>query len=367
MRHARHLAPAARRSAAPAAARPRSACARSTPCCVEARQRLAPASPPTSAPKPLRSRSLCSASTRRRSSIDATPSSARRRLSAFGPRPWMRSSATTAGGCFCAQPLELGDLAGLDQLADLLGGALADALDLLQLLRRSACPRSDACAAIACAALSYARTRNDCGSPSSSMVSSASSRSMSSTSCLVSATPHVLPRAGATRATRRDHSADGESQVPPRAAARACVCARHARLRSHAARRAPHRAGLDRADDRRHPDRGGRPHLRRRRHRQVRHARGQRARRRARNHQRRPRALQPERRIDQLLAGAGAGSPGGDPVADARGRRRRAVPAGLGPRRPEARIGQHSSPARRAVTGSCSAATATRAATCPER
>jgi hypothetical protein len=27
----------------------------------------------------------------------------------------MRSSATTAGGCFGPQPLELGDLAGLDQ------------------------------------------------------------------------------------------------------------------------------------------------------------------------------------------------------------------------------------------------------------
>jgi hypothetical protein len=48
-------------------------------------------------------------------------------------------------------------------------------------------PRSVACASIACAALSYARTRKDCGSPSSSMVSSASSRSMSRTSCLVSA------------------------------------------------------------------------------------------------------------------------------------------------------------------------------------
>jgi hypothetical protein len=37
-----------------------------------------------------------------------------------------------------AQRLELGDLAGLDELADPLGRALADVLDLLQILHRHA-------------------------------------------------------------------------------------------------------------------------------------------------------------------------------------------------------------------------------------
>ena len=55
-------------------------------------------------PKPLSARSLCSPSTRRRSSIDCTPSSARNRLTALGPSPWMRSSATTPGGCLARSP-----------------------------------------------------------------------------------------------------------------------------------------------------------------------------------------------------------------------------------------------------------------------
>ncbi len=55
---------------------------------------------------------------------------------AFGPEPLDAQQRDDAGGCFCAQRLELGDLAGLEQLADLLRGALADAVDLLQLLDR---------------------------------------------------------------------------------------------------------------------------------------------------------------------------------------------------------------------------------------
>ncbi len=61
-------------------------------------------------PNPESARSLCSASTRRRSSIDCTPSSARSRLSALGPSPWIRSSSTTLRGCFCAEALQLLDL-----------------------------------------------------------------------------------------------------------------------------------------------------------------------------------------------------------------------------------------------------------------
>ena len=48
----------------------------------------------------------------------------------------MRSSATTLARVLLAQRLELLDLPGLEQLADLVGGALADALDLLELLAR---------------------------------------------------------------------------------------------------------------------------------------------------------------------------------------------------------------------------------------
>ena len=54
--------------------------------------------------------------------------------------------------------------------------------------RRTASPGRIPWALIDCAALSYARTRNEFGSPSSRTVSSASSCSMSSTSCFSSAT-----------------------------------------------------------------------------------------------------------------------------------------------------------------------------------
>ena len=70
----------------------------------------------------------------RRSTV--TPSSLRSFASALGPRPWMRSSATTLAGCFWRSASSFCDPARLEQLADLLGGALADALDLLELLER---------------------------------------------------------------------------------------------------------------------------------------------------------------------------------------------------------------------------------------
>ena len=45
----------------------------------------------------------------------------------------MRSSATTLRGCFWRSSSSFWHLAGVEQLADLFGRALADALDLLQL------------------------------------------------------------------------------------------------------------------------------------------------------------------------------------------------------------------------------------------
>ena len=99
------------RCARPAAARPRWACARAAPA-PRGAPATAPASPPTSRRSRLSVAQLrARPATRRRSSIDCTPSSARSRLTALGPSPWIRSSATTLGGCFCAQHLELGDLA----------------------------------------------------------------------------------------------------------------------------------------------------------------------------------------------------------------------------------------------------------------
>ena len=138
-------------------------------------------------PNPFRSRSLCSASTRRRSSIEATPSSARSRLTAFGPRPWMLSSATTAGGCFARRPSSFATLP-VSISSRIFSAVLLPTPSIFCSSATDSFPRSDPCALIDCAALSYARTRNEFGSPSSRIVSSASSCSMSSTSCFSSAT-----------------------------------------------------------------------------------------------------------------------------------------------------------------------------------
>jgi hypothetical protein len=84
-----------------------------------------------------------------------------------------------------AQRLELLDLARLEQLADLRGGALADPVDLLELLHGQT-PRSVACARSP-ARPSRRRARETTAGRLVERVSSASSRSMSSTSCFVSA------------------------------------------------------------------------------------------------------------------------------------------------------------------------------------
>ncbi len=104
-------------------------------------------------PKPLSARSLCSASTRRRSSIDCTPSSARSRCSAFGPRPWMRSSATTAGGCFWRSASSLATLP-VSMSSRIFSAVLLPMPSIFCSSLTVSCPRSLACAVIACAALS---------------------------------------------------------------------------------------------------------------------------------------------------------------------------------------------------------------------
>jgi len=104
-------------------------------------------------PKPFRSRSLCSASTRRRSSIEATPSSARSRLTAFGPKPWMLSSATTAGGCFARSPSSLATFP-VSSSSRIFSAVLLPTPSICCRSFTVSAPRSDPCALIDCAALS---------------------------------------------------------------------------------------------------------------------------------------------------------------------------------------------------------------------
>ena len=85
------------------------------------------------------------------------------------------------------QGLEFLDLAGLEELANFSRPYSCRRPRFFCSSFTVSLPRSEASAPMACAALSYARTRKDCGSPSSSIVSSARSRSISRTSCFVSA------------------------------------------------------------------------------------------------------------------------------------------------------------------------------------
>ena len=88
------------------------------------------------APKPSSSRTRCSASARRRSSIGVHAQLAaqlRERLRSQALDAQQRDHARRV---LLAQRLELPDPARLEQLADLLGGALADPLDLAELLER---------------------------------------------------------------------------------------------------------------------------------------------------------------------------------------------------------------------------------------
>ena len=56
---------------------------------------------------------------------------------AFGPRPWMRRSATTLGGCFCAQVLELLRRCPVSRSSRILAAVLLPMpVDLLELLGR---------------------------------------------------------------------------------------------------------------------------------------------------------------------------------------------------------------------------------------
>ncbi len=104
-------------------------------------------------PNPDSPRSFFSASTRRRSSIDSTSSSARSRLSALGPSPWMRSSSTTLRGCFCRRPSSFSTFP-FSRSSRIFSAVLLPIPSICCSSRAVSRPRSLACAEIAWAALS---------------------------------------------------------------------------------------------------------------------------------------------------------------------------------------------------------------------
>ena len=105
------------------------------------------------APKPARSRTACAASARRRSSIEATPSSLRSLASAFGPSPWIRSSATTPGGCFWRSASSFATRP-VSSSSRIFSAVLLPIPSIFWSSLVVSTPRSVACAAIAWAALS---------------------------------------------------------------------------------------------------------------------------------------------------------------------------------------------------------------------
>ena len=239
----------------------------------------------------------------------------------------MRSSATTRGRVLRAQRLELRDLAGLEQLADLLGRALADALDLLQLLDGELAE--------------VGRLRGDrlrralVGAHAERLrVALVEDRQLGELAQHVEHVllrvghGHVVPRrTGTTRAAQLESQfADSEAQTSP--ARSVCGCVRRARLRPPC-RRALTRPGWMAPMSDATADRGGGPHVRRRRHgRGV--GMGEDS------------VIAVElgitnagREPDKVSAGSMwcwlelAADPGRDAVADARGRRRRRLPQGV--------------------------------------
>ena len=255
----------------------------------------------------------------------------------------MRSSATTAGGCFCAQrprasrPCRSRAARGSSRPCS------------CRCLRSSAAPSTVSLPEVG-------RLRGDrlrgalVGAHAERLrIALLEHRQLGE---LVQHVEHVLLRVGHgacftsdkdnPRKSRLSHNADGEAQALAR---RVRGRVRGARLRQP--RFAPctlPQPDLDVADVRRDAERGAGPRVRHRRRDEVGHGRGQRARRRPRHHQHGPRTVHAQRRIDVVLDGAVARPPGRDAVADARGRRRGRLP-GRGPRRPEARVDDD--PARR--------------------
>ena len=326
VRHARHLAPAAPRSAAPAAAPPRSACARPTPAargapsdrarlssdfCAEALEvaqlvlgehapqivdrlrrparRAAASAPWVPAPGCAAARPpRADASARSASSLATLPVSISSRIFSAVLLPIPSIFCSSCDG----QLAQIGRLRR-DRLRGALVGAHAERVRIALLEDRQLGELVEHVQHVL-----FACPPRRCF-----------------TSLCRSRTTRASPALG-------HNSADGESQI---AGSSCCPRVGRARLRPAPSAGAPDPAGVDVADDRRDPERRGGPHLRDGRHPHQRHGRRQRPRRRARHHQRRPRALQPERGIDLLLDGAVAGRARRDAVADARGRRRRAT------------------------------------------
>ncbi len=166
------------------------------------------------APRPGSSRSFCSAKAALRSSSVSTPRRSRNITTVLGPRPGMRVSSTNAGGylarsCSSCSKVPVASIS-LILLAVLLptpSSSTSSASDssLTGLTASRTAP----------AARSWARTRKDCGEPSSSFRSSASS----------ARTPAISPLLLAIRTSPR-----GRCRSPPAARwpriASACRCAR---------------------------------------------------------------------------------------------------------------------------------------------
>ncbi len=121
--------------------------------CASSRARACASFSSDFSPNPESARSFFSTRTRRKSSIDWTPSSARSRFNAFGPRPWIRSSSTTLRGCFWRRPSSFSTFP-FSNSSRIFSAVLLPIPSICCSSRAVSRPRSVACAEIACAALS---------------------------------------------------------------------------------------------------------------------------------------------------------------------------------------------------------------------
>ncbi len=246
----------------------------------------------------------------------------------------MRSSATTAGGCFARSPSSFATLP-VSISSRIFSAVLLPTPSIFCSSATVSLPRSDA---VGRDRLRGALVRTHAERVRIALVED---RQLGE---LVQHVEHVLfrrrPRACFTsdkdnpRKSRLSHNADGEAQALAHSV-RGRV--RRARLRQPLS---PHDAAppdLDVADVRRDAERGAGPRVRHRRRDEVGHGRGQRPRRRPRHHQHGARTGHGQRRIDVVLDGAVARPSGRDAVADPRRRRRGRLP-GRRSRRPEDRV-----------------------------
>ncbi|HEY2730285.1 MAG TPA: hypothetical protein VGK52_10105 [Polyangia bacterium] len=97
--------------------------------------------------------SLCAASAARRSSSDCTPSSARSRMTALGPKPGRRMSATTLAGCLARRSSSFATLP-VASSSRIFSAVLLPTFSMACSPLRSSAARSPAKAPTPCAAFS---------------------------------------------------------------------------------------------------------------------------------------------------------------------------------------------------------------------